>query len=385
MGMVKRPDSPPPLLSKVKNQPRSLPSRIILKLQVWATTPQGLSLILQSRMAFKIAIASAVSLVIAQRLQWDYPFYAVIAAIIVMSSTQGSTLKLGMQRLIGTAIGAIAGVAFVILLGSNFWSLGICVLITIFLTSAWKFQEAAKLAGYVSAIVILSHSQLPWLYAWHRFLETLLGIGVALLVNNFIFPARAGQELRRCLSQTLINLDQFYSLVINCAFTGTYDRPRVDALKLSIITSLRTGRELWQEVKQGQTNEPLETQINEAWEFLIRRVWEHILTMEHTVLAKQQDTFWQLLSVQIVELAQETQNAMLTLAMAVKSTRSQISLPEIEIALNHATEKLNQLSALHQVDQEIDELLRFFTFFYTMEEVGRKLQRMAAMLSEGRD
>ncbi|AUT02673.1 hypothetical protein CLI64_21010 [Nostoc sp. CENA543] len=382
--MVKHPDNPPPVVRPIKHQPRSLFSRILFNLQTWAVTPQGLSLTLQSRMAFKIAIASTVSLVIAQTLQWDYPFYAVIAAIIVMSSTQGSTLKLGVQRLIGTAIGAIAGAFFVILLGSNFWSLGICVFITIFLASTWKFQEAAKLAGYVSAIVILSHSQQPWVYAWHRFLETLLGIAVALVVNNFIFPARANQELRRCLSQTLISLDQFYSLVINCAFTGTYDRPSVDTLKLNIITSLRTGRELWQEVKQGQTSEPPEAQINEAWEFLIRRIWEHILTMEHTVLARQQDTFWQLLSSQITELAQETQNAMLTLAIAVKSTKSQLSLPEIDTALNHATEKLNQLSTLQQADQEIDELLRFFTFFYTMEEVGRKLQRMAAMLSEGK-
>ncbi|MGH1394123.1 MAG: FUSC family protein [Trichormus sp.] len=368
--------------NQVKTQPRSLFARIISQFPAWAATPQGLSLILRSKMAMKMAIAATISFVIAERLQSHYPFYAVIAAIIVMSSTHGSTFKLGIARLIGTAIGAITGAVFVTTLGSNFWSLGICVFLTIFLASHDKFQEATKLAGYVSAIVILSYGQLPWLYAWHRFLETLLGIGVALLVNNLIFPARATKELRRCLSQTLVNLEQFYTLVINCAFTGTYDRPAIDVLKLTIITSLRTGRELWQEVKQGQTSEPPGTQINEAWEFLIRRIWEHILAMEHTVLARQQDTFWQMLSPQISELAKETQNAMLTLAIAVKSPHTQISLPEIEVALNHATEKVHQLPVLRQIDQEIDELLRFFTFFYTMEEVGRKLQRMAGILND---
>lgn len=382
MGMVKHPDNPPPVISQLKNRPRSLFSRIICKFKTGATTPQGLSIILQGKMACKIALASAISLILAQRLQWDYPFYAVIAAIIVMSSTQGSTLKLGIQRLIGTAIGAIAGAIFVMILGSNFWSLGICVFVTILLASYDTFREAAKLAAYISAIVILSHSQQPWLYAWHRFLETLLGIAVALAVNHFIFPARTDKELRRCLSKTLVNLQQFYSLVISCAFTGTYDRSSVEALKLSIIASLRTARELWQEIKQGQTTEPPESQINPAWEFLINRIWEHILTMEHTVLARQQDTFWQMLVSQINDLAQETQTAMLTLAMAVKSSPAHISLPEIEVALNHATEKLNQLPTLPPTSQEIDELLRFFTFFYTIEEVGRKLQRMAAMLTE---
>ncbi|MEH2393104.1 MAG: hypothetical protein V7K21_16115 [Nostoc sp.] len=55
-------------------------------------------------------------------------------------------------------------------------------------------------------------------------------------------------------------------------------------MKTSIISSLSKGRSLWQEVRQGQTNEPPEKRMNEAWEFLIRRIWEHILTMEHTVL-----------------------------------------------------------------------------------------------------
>ncbi|WP_341529489.1 aromatic acid exporter family protein [Nostoc sp. UHCC 0302] len=360
---------------------RSPRRKIISALKTWAATPHGISTVLLAKMALKMAVASVISLVIAQGLRWNYPLYAAIAAIIVMSSTHGSTLSLGIQRMIGTVIGGISGAIFAVALGSNFWSLGISVFLTIFLTSYWKFNEAAKLAGYVSALVILSHSEVAWLYAWGRCLETFLGIVVALLVNNFIFPASAGKELRRCLSQTLTDLEQFYALVVDSAFTGNYDRPHVDALKIKIIGSLQKGRSLWKEVKQGQTNEPPEKQINEAWEFLIRRIWEHTLTMEHTVLARQQDIFWQILSRQITQLAQETQSAMLVLATAVKSGKSDISLSGIEVALTKATEQLNQLQEMKQQDYPMDELLRFFTFFYTMEEVGRKLQRMADMLS----
>ncbi|MEH2378714.1 MAG: aromatic acid exporter family protein [Nostoc sp.] len=360
---------------------RSPQMRMITALKTWAATPHGISTIVLAKMAFKMAIASAISFEVAQALRWQYPFYAAIAAIIVMSSTHGSTLLLGIQRIIGTVIGAIGGAIFAVALGTNFWSLGISVFLTIFLTSYWKFNEAAKLAGYVSAIVILSHSQSPWLYAWGRFLETLLGIGVALLVNNFIFPASAGVELRRCLSQTLTDLEQFYELVVDSAFTGNYDRPRVDKLKTSIISSLTKGRSLWQEVRQGQTNEPPGKRVNEAWEFLIRRIWEHILTMEHTVLARQQDTFWQILSPQITQLALETKSAMLTLATAVKSHQPSLSLSGMEVAITNATEQLNRLEEIKQQDYPMDEILRFFTFFYTMEEVGRKLQKMAGTLS----
>lgn len=207
-------------------------------LKTWASTPNGIL----AKMALKMAIASVLSFAIAKWLHWEYPFYAVIAAIIVMSSTHGSTLLQGFQRLIGTAIGAVGGAIFAAMLGSNFWSLGISVFLTIFLSNYWKFTEAAKLAGYVSAIVILNYNASPWLYAWHRFLETLLGIAVALLVNDFIFPASAGVELRRCLSQILTQLEQFYALVVDCAFTGSYDRAKADELKTTINSLLQKKR-----------------------------------------------------------------------------------------------------------------------------------------------
>ncbi|BAY33950.1 membrane protein-like protein [Nostoc carneum NIES-2107] len=361
---------------------RSRLRNAIAHIKNWMFSPQAISWLQLAKMAGKMAIAATISLVIAQGLRWEYPFYAVIAAIIVMSSTHGSTLTLGIQRLIGTIIGALSGAVFAVTLGTHPWSLGLCVFITIFTTSCGKFNEAAKLAGYVSAIVILSYNHSPWLYAWGRLLETLLGIGVALLVNKFIFPAAAGVQLRECLFQTLVDLEKFYRLVVNCAFTGNYDRPYADALKISIIRSFGQGRELWKEVRQGLSNEPPEMRVNPAWEFLIRRIWEHILTMEHTVLARQQDTFWQMLSPQLTPLAQETQNVMLVLATAVKSHQPQLSISEMEVALTNATEQFNHLQTTQHSDYPIDELLRFFTFFYIMEEVGRKLQRMAATLNQ---
>lgn len=349
----------------------------------WAESPQGMALLLLGRMALKTAIAAALAFVTAQTLHWEYPFYAVIAAIIVMGSTAGSTLTLSMQRLIGTAIGAIVGALIATLFGSNPWSLAGSVFLTIFLSSVWKFNEAAKLSGYISAIVILNYHHSPWLYAWGRALETLLGIGAALLINKFLFPSRIDDELRRCLAETLVSLEQFYQLVMTGALTGDYARPTVATLKLTIISSLQKSRELWKEVHQGQAGTPRAMQVNETWEFLVRRLWEHILTMEHTILARQNDVFWQRLSPYLTQLAQETTIALLSLATAVKTHKTHLPLPNLEISLSEATEQVQQLQNAGQTEYSIDELLRFFTFFYTMEEVGRKLQRMAGTLKSG--
>ena len=349
----------------------------------WSDSPKRMALLLLGKMALKTAIAASLAYIIAQALHWEYPFYAVIAAIIVMGSTAGSTLTLSVQRLIGTAIGAIGGALIATLFGSNPLSLAGSVFLTIFLSSVWKFNEAVKLSGYISAIVILNYHHSPWLYAWGRALETLLGIGSALLVNQFLFPSHADGELRRCLAETLVSLEQFYQLVMTGALTGEYDRPTVNALKLTIISSLQKSRELWKEVHQGQAGVPREMQVNETWEFLVHRLWEHILTMEHTILARQNDVFWQRLSPYLTQLSQETTIALLSLATAVKTHKTHLPLPKLEVGLSQATEQVQQLQSIGQTEYPIDELLRFFTFFYTMEEVGRKLQRLAGTLKSG--
>jgi Fusaric acid resistance protein family len=379
--------SKPTSNSSFRLDSRSLASAIAAKLPL-------------SKTALKIAAAATLAYVMAESLHWEYPFYAVIAAIIVMGSTAGSTWSLSIQRIIGTVIGAIAGALFSLAIGSTPWALGLSIFSTIFLTSAWKLSEAAKLASYVSAIVILNHTQHPWLYAWGRLLETLLGISAALSVSHVLFPAHAGTELRRSLSQLLLELEQLYQLVVQGAFMDSYDRTVPNQQKLQIITLLEKNRSLRKEAKQGLAGEPPEKLISETWDFLIHRIWEHILTMEHTIIVRKQDILWQTLSPQLTQLAQETSTGMIELATAVKVRSSPILLPQLETALIQATDRLNQLQINqssdsfsygleNQLDHSLDhqrkdhlmhEILRFSTFFYTMEEVGRKLQRMANLL-----
>jgi uncharacterized membrane protein YgaE (UPF0421/DUF939 family) len=144
-------------------------------------------MIKEVKSAFKMALAAALTYLIVGQLHLNFPFYAVIGSIIVLSETGTLTLKLGFQRAIGTVIGAFSGAFFVLALGSNLWAILFSVFFTTLL-AYFIYKDGVKLGGYISAIVIISHSQFPLSYAWDRCIETFVGIAVALFVSNLIFP-----------------------------------------------------------------------------------------------------------------------------------------------------------------------------------------------------
>jgi uncharacterized membrane protein YgaE (UPF0421/DUF939 family) len=135
------------------------------------------------QLSLRAAVAAGLSILVAQLLGLQYPLYAMISAVIVTDLEASKTRKLGLPRLIGTVLGGTLGAAICTLLHPGVLAVSIGILLAMFLSSLMEQRDAAKVAGYVSAIVLLDHNADPWIYSFHRTLETLLGIGVALVVS----------------------------------------------------------------------------------------------------------------------------------------------------------------------------------------------------------
>ena len=135
------------------------------------------------QLSVRAAVAAALAVSIAQYLKFEHPVYAVIAAVIVMDLSPATTRKLAIQRLLGTLLAAVVGAVVSFLLPSEPSGIAVGVAVAMLLSHVVHLGGAAKLAGFVSGIIVLAHSADPWSYALDRTLETVLGIAVAVLVS----------------------------------------------------------------------------------------------------------------------------------------------------------------------------------------------------------
>jgi uncharacterized membrane protein YgaE (UPF0421/DUF939 family) len=120
---------------------------------------------------------------IANLLELQYPLYAMIGAVIVTDLSPAQTRRLASRRLAGTVVGAVVGAACSSVLPQGPLTIAAGILAAMFLSHLFRLQSAATIAGYVCGIVILDHGMHPWAYALHRLVETVLGIGVAIVIS----------------------------------------------------------------------------------------------------------------------------------------------------------------------------------------------------------
>ena len=135
------------------------------------------------QLSIRAAIAAGVAVIAARLLDLPHPLYAMIAAIIVTDLAPKRTRELAWPRVTGTVIGAAMGAALSPFGPANVWFVVIGIFGAMFIAQALRLHDAAKLAGYVCGIVLLEHRDGAWLFAVYRLVETVLGIGVAVLVS----------------------------------------------------------------------------------------------------------------------------------------------------------------------------------------------------------
>jgi uncharacterized membrane protein YgaE (UPF0421/DUF939 family) len=120
-------------------------------------------------------------------------FLACIAAIICMQDSMEKTFSNGLNRFLGTFIGALMGMTFLYLdaffknpyLVIAMISLGIIVLIVT--CNVLKISNAIVMGCVVFLVIAMGQtSETPFAHSIRRLADTLVGIGMGIGVNHFI-------------------------------------------------------------------------------------------------------------------------------------------------------------------------------------------------------
>jgi len=183
----------------------------------------------------KTAFAAALSWFVATSLlHSESPYFAAVAAIITVQVTVADSVDKATQRIIGI----MGGVLLSMLLGHWFRigavSIFFIILIGMAVAKAFRMNPQIISQVAISSLLVLAFGQTREGYGFERIFETILGSGIAVLINALIIPRNAIPEVEKSIitysnlsAATLVSLTAL--LDDNGAIRKT-GRTEVDAL-----------------------------------------------------------------------------------------------------------------------------------------------------------
>jgi len=139
---------------------------------------------------FKTWIATTVTGLVALTPIIGNPFYALMGTVFGMQSTVANSFKLGVGRVIGTAIGAFVGFLFAYFGLTSPPLIAIAIAVVIIITNILNIRHSIMITITLCLLIIFNPDREGGLfnYAFFRTLDTTIGVVIGFVVNRFISP-----------------------------------------------------------------------------------------------------------------------------------------------------------------------------------------------------
>lgn len=323
--------------------------------------------------ALKTGLAAVLCYGLTEALHIEFGYWAVISTIIVMQMNVADAIEMGLYRLIGTLIGAVMGIAAILLLPDTMTGNGIAL----FLTTAacaylTRWSTRYKMAAITVGIVILASMGQPDRvhFALFRVLEIAIGVACAVVVALAVLPQRAGDALRRNLaSQLRAAASDLITLVE--AFLAR-QRPLQQHMLDHLPKDVRRNREQWQKVRR-----------HEAWMFhagqatlalrveAIDRAADHMRAMLHSLNHEAGEGFDIIMAPELRALAEATS------AMLRHFAGDGTTPPDLREAVAKAEERLAGLRAEGATRRfHLSKLMQFYAFYHALRQLAEDMAKL---------
>jgi uncharacterized membrane protein YccC len=168
------------------------------------------------RHALRLAIVATLAEIVASLLQIPRGYWITLTAVVALRPNYGGTSQTTLQRVLGTVLGGVIGIAIVTLI-HNSWIVGGCLLLLIMTAVAVRPLSFSLFVTLLTpAIILLLNvtSQGGWEIGILRIADSVAGGILALLGSYLLFPRWERQQLPSQLEITIrANLAYFQQVI----------------------------------------------------------------------------------------------------------------------------------------------------------------------------
>ena len=170
---------------------------------------------LKNAIKYFVAAAIAGSIALATD-QVIFIWYPLLAVVMRMDETETRVIAASRGRMLGTvAAGVVGFFVHTVLQGWVALTASLLILVPILRWCRWQAGLATGVVLLSMLFLVAEYSSLDWLYILNRTIDTLIGVLVAILVSNLLWPINRLAEiysldlkLRQLLSKRLLNIQQ---------------------------------------------------------------------------------------------------------------------------------------------------------------------------------
>lgn len=212
---------------------RQAGARVLPAVRRWAARPEVHTDLAQ---VLKTVVATVAAWLLAvQVLGLEQPFLAPWAALLTVHATVYRTLWRGAQSVLSTMVGILLSFAVVQLWGYGAPSLGLAVLLGLLVARTPLLRDEGVTVATTALFVLTAGYGSQEQLLLHRFLDTVVGVGVGLVVNLVVVPPLDDRLAERVLDRAA---DALGTLL--CRMAGELRPDMEDAVSRAWIAETRS-------------------------------------------------------------------------------------------------------------------------------------------------
>jgi uncharacterized membrane protein YgaE (UPF0421/DUF939 family) len=312
--------------------------------------------------------------------------WCVVSAIVVLQAHIGGTYRAAWERFLGVLIGSILGCTLFYFMGDNPLSLGVAICATVLVCTFLNIQESVRIACLTVAVIMIlssSHHISIWWYGLYRFLDSCLGIFIAMLIAHILWPAEATEKIEYNIAKALSSLSKLFHIAVDLDPESERHEKLFQTLKEEVNELLVDSRDNFEDARLEIT---LRESKLEDWNLLLKLLQESldaIITIKQLPKSKLNLILDDALLTKLKDFIEITEASFQQLSWAFDENNKVLenSLDELPTSFNDLKEDLVRFRGTRATRQfDWKEIEGFFVFFYSIGMVAEEIYRIRDLL-----